>query len=163
MALSCNKCGKKPRKVSQSGKTLTMCDECQRADWRKQKANTHGYGQKKNTVRTSNGASSKVRRCKSCKTTKPTSKFNRWGSNNYRTTCKACELEKQPKEPQQLSLIPTKATGNHILFIDGNNFVLAQIISQSPEVHNQKLVMQFYREQGYQIEKVVESEVLTCL
>ena len=146
----CNECGKRPCKVSNSGKVLSKCDECQKAYWREQKALKSGYG---NVV-----DKPLVRRCKECRTTKPVEQFGKWGTG-YRSTCLDCETTApKPKKVKPKKQV-VKQDGTHILLVNGNQVVLAQVISEKASAKNPSLLVNFYESQGYSIQHVFESEV----
>lgn len=147
----CIQCGERPRKISKSGKQLTMCADCQRAYWRKKKRQSGG--QKKKVVRQRTAVyrdQPQQRKCKVCKTTKPIAEFRPWGMT-YRRTCKQCE--DIPAHPE--------AKGEHILLVNGDHIVLAQVISQKPDAHNTDRIVEFYQQQGYRIEHVFEKEKIS--
>jgi len=159
----CIKCHEKSRKVSKSGKTLTMCEDCQRADWRKRKRETYGYLPQDNGGVTFRGKEVKIqhgpnahRKCKSCKETKPLTAFGSYGSRK-RTICKQCESDKKPKFEKTSIRLMSKP--DHILLVNDDEIILAKVVSQKTGVSNKSLLIDIYREQGYHIEHVYESEV----
>ena len=157
MSKMCIECGGRPRKVSKSGKQLTKCDECQREYWRNRKRDEHGYqprGAKSGNFGSIKKSTNPTRKCKQCKKKKPLDAFAPYGTSNRKRTCKACEAVTKPKPKS------AKKDGNHVLLIDGNHLVLAKVVSQA-EVTNKALLIDIYREQGYQIETVYESETLS--
>lgn len=153
----CIRCETNPRKISSSGKQLTMCDDCQRKDWRKRKQPTDkvvGAG------RVNMSTSNTHRKCKSCKTKKPLSQFEAWGNKGHKTTCKQCEDDSQ----QQSRIAPKPAPefeqrGKHVLLVNGDQLILAQVVSQADEVNNKALLIDIYRQQGYQIQAVYEIDL----
>jgi len=122
-----------PRKISKSGNMLTMCEDCQRKDWRNRKRDENGYQPRKkgnwSTIKSDN-TSETSRKCKQCKKRKPIEAFGMYGKNRKRT-CKACEGLSESK------VKPPKG-GKHVLFVAGDTLVLAQVISQS-QVKNKAL------------------------
>jgi len=149
-----------PRMVSKSGKQLTKCEDCQRAYWRNRKRDEHGYkprtsnrGAKSGNFGSIKKSTKPTRKCKQCKKKKPLDAFAPWGNNSRKRTCKACDGIANPKTKS------AKKDGNHVLLVNGDTLVLAKIVSQA-DVQNKALLVDIYREQGYQIENVYESESL---
>lgn len=140
---SCTQCDQ-PRMVSASGKTLTMCETHQRAYWRSKKPKTKRPH--KQPVTTKHG-----RRCKVCQQRKPLSEFGAWGMG-YKRTCLDCEAQADstPTQPKQ--------EGKHIVVVDGNQVMLARVVSQVPSVRQKHLVIDLYRQRGYEVMHVFERE-----
>jgi len=132
----CIKCEEKPRKISKSGKALSMCNDCQQDYWRSKKPRAKVDKRIK--------VASNDRKCKTCKTVKHLEQFGRWG-DGYRRTCLSCDT---PPAPEQ---------AKHILFVDGDQVVLAQVISEKA-TKNRSLIVGFYEGMGYSIQHVFEKK-----
>lgn len=148
---TCVKCDK-PRMISNSGKELTMCEAHQREYWRSKKPKAKRAYKKHTAPKPEkmlmpDRDEPKTRKCNVCKKSKSISEFRRWGMN-YRRTCKQCE-----------GINNSPSSDNHILLINDEQVILASVVSQTDHIKNKSLVLDFYKQQGYDIQHVYEREV----
>ena len=100
----CEVCNSKPRLAS-----LSRCRDCIRAEAdRHRKSRAEAEVRVKARKETKLEAAAQMKRCSTCRTTKPISKFQVWraAKDGRRRDCKACVEAGANKRPPQLASIP---------------------------------------------------------